>query len=31
MITHRYSLTEIEEAIAATEEYHGLRAVINDF
>jgi L-iditol 2-dehydrogenase len=31
MITHRYSLTEIEEAMAATEEYHGLRAVINDF
>jgi len=31
MITHRYSLTEIEEAMAATDEYHGLRAVINDF
>jgi L-iditol 2-dehydrogenase len=31
MITHRYSLTEIEEAMQATEEYHGLRAVINDF
>lgn len=31
MITHRYSLTEIEEAMAATEKYHGLRAVINDF
>ena len=31
MITHRYPLTEIEGAMAATEEYHGLRVVINNF
>jgi L-iditol 2-dehydrogenase len=31
MITHRYSLTEIEEAVVATENYYGLRAVINEF
>jgi L-iditol 2-dehydrogenase len=31
MVTHTYSLSEIEEAIEATEKYHGLRAVINKF
>jgi L-iditol 2-dehydrogenase len=31
MITHRYSLTEIEAAMVATENYYGLRAVINEF
>jgi L-iditol 2-dehydrogenase len=31
MITHRYSLNEIKEAMVATEKYHGLRAVINEF
>jgi L-iditol 2-dehydrogenase len=31
IVTHTYSLSEIEEAIEATEKYHGLRAVINKF
>jgi len=31
IITHRYSLPEIEKAINVTEKYHGLRAVINKF
>jgi L-iditol 2-dehydrogenase len=31
MITHRYSLNEIKEAMVATEKYYGLRAVINEF
>jgi L-iditol 2-dehydrogenase len=29
IITHRYSLADIEEALQATENYYGLRAVIN--
>jgi L-iditol 2-dehydrogenase len=31
IITHRYSLPEIEKAIDVTEKYRGLRAVINKF
>ncbi|CAN5213909.1 zinc-dependent dehydrogenase [soil metagenome] len=31
MITHRYSLKDIEDAIFATEKYYGLRTVINNF
>ncbi len=31
IVTHEYSLPEIEEAIEVTEKYHGLRAVINKF
>lgn len=31
IVTHKYSLREIEEAIEVTEKYHGLRAVINKF
>jgi L-iditol 2-dehydrogenase len=31
IVTHRYSLTEIEKAMIATEKYYGLRAVINSF
>ena len=31
IISHRYSLNNIEEAILATEKYYGLRAVINRF
>jgi L-iditol 2-dehydrogenase len=31
IVTHKYSLPEIEEAIESTEKYHGLRAVINKF
>jgi len=31
LVTHRYSLAEIERALLATEKYHGLRAVINSF
>src|ERR687889_1529009 len=31
IVTHRYSLSNIEEAILATERYYGLRAVINRF
>jgi L-iditol 2-dehydrogenase len=31
IVTHRYSLAEIKEAIMATEKYSGLRVVINDF
>ena len=31
VVTHRYSLSNIEEAILATEKYYGLRAVINRF
>ena len=31
ILTHRYSLSNIEEAILATEKYYGLRAVINRF
>ncbi len=31
IVTHRYSLPEIEKAIDVTEKYQGLRAVINKF
>ena len=31
IITHRYSLTKIKEAIFATEKYYGLRVVIDEF
>ena len=31
LITHRYSLDNIEEALLATEKYYGLRVVINKF
>jgi L-iditol 2-dehydrogenase len=31
IVTHKYSLSEIEKAIDVTEKYHGLRAVINKF
>jgi L-iditol 2-dehydrogenase len=31
IVTHKYSLPEIQEAIEVTEKYHGLRAVINKF
>jgi L-iditol 2-dehydrogenase len=31
IVTHKYSLLEIEKAIEATEKYSGLRAVINKF
>jgi L-iditol 2-dehydrogenase len=31
MITHRFSLNEIKQAMVATEKYYGLRAVINEF
>jgi Zn-dependent alcohol dehydrogenase len=31
IVTHQYSLAEIEKAIVATEKYYGLRAVINKF
>ena len=31
IISHRYSLSEIKDAIMATEKYYGLRAVINKF
>jgi L-iditol 2-dehydrogenase len=31
ILTHRYSLSNIEEAILTTEKYYGLRAVINRF
>jgi len=31
LITHHYSLDEIEEALSTTENYTGLRAVINEF
>jgi L-iditol 2-dehydrogenase len=31
IVSHRYSLSNIEEAILATEKYYGLRAVINRF
>jgi L-iditol 2-dehydrogenase len=31
IITHKYSLSEIEKAIDVTEKYYGLRAVINKF
>ncbi|MDQ4055947.1 MAG: hypothetical protein M3156_00855 [Thermoproteota archaeon] len=31
IISHRFSLDRIEEAIEVTEQYHGLRAVINSF
>lgn len=31
IVTHKYSLRKIEEAIEVTEKYHGLRAVINKF
>ncbi|HZC20165.1 MAG TPA: alcohol dehydrogenase catalytic domain-containing protein [Nitrososphaeraceae archaeon] len=31
IITHRYSLDNIQEAILATEKYYGLRSVINRF
>jgi L-iditol 2-dehydrogenase len=31
VISHRYSLSNIEEALAATENYKGLRIVINKF
>ena len=31
MVTNRYSLNEIEYAMSATEEFHGLRVVVNRF
>lgn len=31
IITHRYSLNEIKQAVLATEEFHGLRVVIDKF
>jgi L-iditol 2-dehydrogenase len=31
VISHQYSLTNIEEAILATEKYYGLRVIINKF
>lgn len=31
IVTNRYSLAEIEDAISTTEEFHGLRAVVNKF
>jgi L-iditol 2-dehydrogenase len=31
IVTHKYSLSEIEKAIEVTEKYSGLRAVINKF
>src|SRR5215210_3752479 len=31
IVTHKYSLSEIENAIDVTEKYYGLRAVINKF
>ena len=31
IITHQYSLTEIEKAMTATEKYYGLRVVVNKF
>jgi hypothetical protein len=31
IVTHQYSLAEIEKAMLATERYYGLRAVINKF
>jgi threonine dehydrogenase-like Zn-dependent dehydrogenase len=31
IVTHCYSLAEIEQAFRATEHYYGLRAVINRF
>src|SRR5437879_2902347 len=31
MVTNRYSLNEIEHAMSATEEFHGLRVVVNRF
>jgi L-iditol 2-dehydrogenase len=31
VITHHYSLTEIEKAMTATEKYYGLRVVVNKF
>ena len=31
IVTHKYSLSEIEKAIYVTEKYYGLRAVINKF
>jgi len=31
IVTHQYSLAEIEKAMNATEKYYGLRAVINKF
>ena len=31
MVTNRYSLNEIEHAMLATEEFHGLRVVVNRF
>ena len=31
IVTHKYSLTQIEQALEVTEKYHGLRAVINKF
>ena len=31
IISHRYSLAEIKDAMIATEKYYGLRVVINKF
>jgi Zn-dependent alcohol dehydrogenase len=31
LVSHSYSLSNIEEALEATESYHGLRNVINEF
>jgi hypothetical protein len=31
IVTHKYSLMDIQKAMLATEKYYGLRAVINRF
>ena len=31
IVSHKFSLAEIEKAIDVTEKYHGLRALINKF
>jgi L-iditol 2-dehydrogenase len=31
LITHRYPISEIEQAVIATEKYYGLRSVIDRF
>jgi L-iditol 2-dehydrogenase len=31
LVTHRYSISEIQEAVVATEKYYGLRAVVSRF
>jgi len=31
IISHKFSLFEIEKALATTQKFHGLRSVINSF